>query len=110
MPAPERRRVALCDYNDLSHRAELGLGDGYTLPLGIEDVFPDLATLRDGEPIIAADGMELWSEATARLVEGHGRRYWYATIICAVPMAHSWGTLDLADMGYPEARQFRPRA
>jgi hypothetical protein len=80
MPAPERRRVVNADYDDLSHR--LGLGDGYTLPLGTEDRKPDLATLRDGEPVIATDGMELWSDARARLVVGRdGRRYWYAADI-----------------------------
>src|SRR5262245_27561448 len=80
MPAHGRRRVVNADYNDLSHRTSLGL-HGYTLPLGTEDVFPDLATLHDGEPIYATDGMELWSEANARLIVHEGVRYWYAADI-----------------------------
>jgi len=70
-------REVRADYNDLSRRPALGL-DGDTLPLGTEDVFPDLAALRDGEALLVIEPGEVVGEGEAIHRDAHGKRYWYA--------------------------------
>lgn len=70
-------REVRADYNDLSRRPALGL-DGDTLPLGTEDVFPDLATLHDGEALLVIEPGEVVGEGEAIHLDAQGKRYWYA--------------------------------
>jgi hypothetical protein len=57
------------DFNDLSRRPELGL-EGEAVPLGTEDIFPELAMLHDGG--------EVTGEGVAAHLDANGKRYWYA--------------------------------
>ncbi len=70
-------REVRADSNDLSRRPALGL-DGDTLPLGTEDVFPDLATVRDGETLLVIEPGEVVGEGEAIHRDANGKRYWYA--------------------------------
>ena len=70
-------REVRADYNDLSHRPALGL-DGETLPLGTEDIFPELANLQDGETLLVIEPGEVVGEGEAVHRDANGKRYWYA--------------------------------
>lgn len=70
-------REVRADYNALSRRPALGL-DGDTLPLGTEDIFPDLATLHDGESLLVIEPGEVVGAGEAIHRDANGKRYWYS--------------------------------
>ena len=66
-------RTLFADFMDLLERPGLGL----SVPLGTEDVVPDLSELHPGERVLLVQPDELRAEATVQPVEAHGRRCWY---------------------------------
>lgn len=66
------------DFADISIRPELGLGT--SIPLGREDVNPELASLHDGEAVLLVEWGELQAVGTAKLIERDGYRYWYGLL------------------------------
>jgi hypothetical protein len=66
------------DFARLGARPEDGMG--LSVPMGTDDLQPDLRGLREGQRVALVEWGNLWAEGTVHIVESGGHRYYYGVI------------------------------
>lgn len=64
------------DFARLGERPGLGL----SVPLGREDVSPELAALKEGDRVLLIEWDNLCAEGTVKPIESDGYRYWFGIL------------------------------
>lgn len=69
-------RQVFADFARLGERPGLGL----SVPLGREDISPELAELKEGDRVLLIEWDNLCAEGTVRPLDRDGYRYWFGIL------------------------------
>ena len=75
---PSQFPEVFADFMTLGERSRYGIG--LSVPMGRDDLQPDLRELHEGQRVALVEWDNLWAEGTVHIVESGGHRYYYGVI------------------------------